>query len=234
MKTKLFVVCVHDVAPRAEREMAGLWPRLDWLVGPAVSAAIIPAGSGPSWQKAGRSLLATLRSAERLLHGFSHHRKPGLSCVSMACGRSDELAGLPAGEIGERLRKGQQIMTETFGHPAEGFLPPAWRTGVLTMPELAREGMTFLVDYTALTTPDGRKIRLATYSWDWGPWAALGKAGSALGRLSGLRTGCVPVVAIHPCDERRGYLPSALDMVKGLLAAGHEPVTFRELVRMHR
>ena len=222
-----------------KEEMAGLWPRLDWLVGPAVSAAV-----SVDRQEAGRP---GRRPGDRCWRrsdrwsgcctGFSTHRKPGLSCVSMACGRSDELAGLPAGEkLASGCGRGNGIVDGDLWPSGRGFFAAGVaHRGADDAGACARGNVTFLVDYTALTTPDGQEDSPGDVFLGLGVVGGAGQqAGSALGRLSGLRTGCVPVVAIHPCDERRGYLPSALDMVKGLLAAGHEPVTFRELVRMHR
>jgi peptidoglycan/xylan/chitin deacetylase (PgdA/CDA1 family) len=202
-------------------------------VGASLSAAIVPAGQGLSWQNTSTSFPERLSQLDLLLHGYSHRRPASLSCVSFASGRSDELVGLALMEIDRRLACGQQIMSDCFGRKAGGFLPPAWRTGALQLSALASSQMAFLVGYRAATRVDGLRIPLATSSWDWGPSRAMAPIASLLSRASFALPGAVPVIALHPCDERRGALSRALDRIRRLLDQGLAPTTFSRLMGEH-
>jgi hypothetical protein len=225
-----FVVCVHDVSPRKERAVVQQLAALRPLLGATVSAAVVPAATGASWGTAGPELRQALQPVERLLHGFSHCRPRSMSLLSHLSGRCDEFAGLSPAEAGRRLSDGQMVMAEVFGRTADGFLPPAWRRGSIGAGTLARGRMSFLVDYGAVESVSGRRIPLATYSWDWGPASLLGRLGSAAGRLCALRAGAVNVIALHPEDAARGYLSPALDMIRRFLDRGFIPARFAELL----
>lgn len=125
-------------------------------------------------------------------------------------------------------------MTDLFGRTAGGFLPPAWRCGALRLNNLAATQMSYLVSFGAVTSIHGHNIPLATYAWDWGPLAPLGHLGTHLGRLCQRRLMAVPVVALHPSDEQRGFLQSALDQIQRFLDQGLEPKTYKQLMENHK
>lgn len=223
------MVALHDAAPAAEREVLRQLDQLAPLVGDRVAAAVIPAPAGGGWRDAGRTLRASLARVERLLHGH-HHRTPrSRRLLGLCCGHVDEFSLLPAEEARRRLDAGQRILAEAFGRPAAGFLPPAWQAGAVDARMLAACGLRFGVGFTRLLTAGGAAHRLATFTWDFGPAAALGRLGTPLGLALLRRRGAVPVIALHPCDERRGFLRVALERVRLLLAEGFAPVTFGPL-----
>lgn len=232
MVTRYFVVCVHDVAPRALHAVQHQLSLLRPLVGTVISTAVIPAAAGPSWKDVGADFLDSLRPLERMLHGFAHRRSFSLSPISLAAGQADELCAWKPLDISRCLLAGQKVLSEVFGRPADGFLPPAWRFGRVNLSDFARAGMTFQVGYRSVTHVNGLKVPLATYSWDWGLASVLGGIGAALGHLWALRDGAVPVIVLHPSDAERGYLVEALDMVKLLLTRGFVPVTFERLLEV--
>lgn len=227
---KLFAVCLHDAAPGSERAILRQWEALHSVIGAPPSIAVIPAAAGPSWATIGTAYRESLGRAERLLHGFHHSRPDGRSLVSRACGRVDEFAGLARARARQRLADGQQVMTDLFGRPAAGFLPPAWQAGPVDASLLADSGLRFAVGFRRLRPRAGPAVPLATFTWDFGPIPWLGHVGAPLGLLLRLQPGAVPVVALHPCDEARGFLRPALALVRRLLDTGHRPVPFDALV----
>lgn len=224
-----FVVTLHDVSPATAAAVRRQLDVLRPLLGAAIAAAVIPAAAGPGWE-ACPDLLAALAPLERLLHGWRHRRDAGGDPLSALCGRVDEFAGLPRPEAARRLQDGQRALSDLFGRPATGFLPPAWRPGAVDDDLLAAAGLDFRVGFFRARHRNGTAAALATETWDFGPAAACGHAGTPLGRLLRLRPAAVPVLALHPCDERRGFLPRALRAVARLLDAGYAPVTFARLL----
>lgn len=230
MEVNPFVVSIHDVAPLSERQVLRQLDRLRPLVGINISVAVIPAGAGGGWHDASARYLEALHPLERLLHGCHHSRPFSWDPISCASGYNDEFAGLEVGEMERRLLVGQKVLKEVFGRPANGFLPPAWRSGELDLEQLSRRQISFHVGYCRLKRIGGHPLPLATYSWDWGPAAFWGRFGSVVGDMCSWRRGAVPVIALHPCDEARGYLIPALEMIRRLLGRGFTPVRFHELM----
>lgn len=224
-----FVVCLHDVTPRHEREILEQLDALRPLVGNAVSAAVIPAAPGLEWSRAGQELRDALRLLERILHGYRHRRPRCASPISIASGHCDEFAALHPRDIHRCLDLGQRVLAEAFGCAADGFLAPAWRSGALRLEHLVRANLSFYVGLAAVRAISGRAVPLATYSWDWGPIGGLGRLGAVAGRFAELRAlAPVRVVALHPRDRARGFLGPALDLIRRWLDQGLAPVRFRD------
>jgi len=234
IKSNRFVVCLHDVAPFSEREVMEQLALLRPLLGSNISTAVIPAAPGESWETVSPDFMAALQPLERLLHGFFHMRSSSLSPISLASGRCDEFAGLKPPDVIRRLSAGQEIMTALFGRPATGFLPPAWRAGTINPEILASQRLMFQVGYFAAKTTWGKRVPLATYSWDWGPAAFLGRLGPVLGRLFAFYPGSVKVIVLHPRDRERGYLRLAIDLVRRSLDSGFVPMRFSNFLEETR
>ena len=228
-RPRRFVVTLHDVSPAAEAAVLRQLDILRPLLGVTIAAAVIPAAAGPGWD-ACPTLLAALAPLERLLHGWRHRRDTGGDPLSVLCGRVDEFAGLSRQQAARRLHDGQRALADLFGRPAAGFLPPAWRRGAVDDEGLAAAGLDFHVGFFHARHRNGTAVKLATETWDFGPASIWGYAGTPLGHLLRLRPAAVPVLALHPCDEQRGFLPHARRAVAQLLDAGYAPATFANLL----
>ena len=165
------------------------------------------------------------------MHGFTHTRPVSSSLVSFLLGHVDEMAGLDTRETATRLVHGQRILTELFGVSVKGFLPPAWRMGCVDLALAEACNLEFLVGYHWLQYRAQQRLSLMTTSWDWGPIAAFGRLGPALARMQRPTINRLAVIALHPCDEERGYLSDAIDEIKKLLDHGYAPTTFDNILK---
>ena len=196
------------------------------LVGRRLAFAVVPDwhGAWPLTAHADYCRLVRESSDELLLHGYQHQRRRGLGPVTMLTGGSDEMNGLGADATRCAVERGQRVFREVFGHAARGFLAPAWQRGRLHGADMATLALEHVVGFFALESVTGRRVALATSTWDCGRWHWLGHVGSALGRLRRSRDR-VPVLAIHPRDLERGFWPAILRLTHELLDAGYEPGT---------
>jgi hypothetical protein len=229
-----FVVCVHDVWPVHEREIAAIFEALRPRVGRAVSVAVVPLPLGKPWPRhCGLPALVLNGADEVLLHGLTHQRPRSMSLLSAIIGRHDEFARLHLGETMARLRQGRELLADLIGTPVHGVLPPAWRAGRITA-ALDDVGLEFVVGMTSVRVSrrrGGRTVPLATRSWDAGPIGPLGHLLDLWGAtLAWRKTAAVPSIALHPADVRRSFLPRAMACIDRLLADGRRPTTFRQLL----
>jgi hypothetical protein len=135
------------------------------------------------------------------------------------------MGGLDAEETRQLLERGQCVFTDVFGGPARTFLAPAWqpgrvRAGMQDVPRLEH-----VLGFFSLESDDGRKVPLATWTWDCGRWDVLGHVGHGFGWLLQSLNRGVPTLAIHPRDLQRGFWPGILRLTEDLLARGYEPCT---------
>ena len=227
-----FLVCVHDATPACAREIRVIIQDLAPLLGRRLSFAVVPNWYG-AWPLAGHPEYCRLikeNSEELLLHGYFHRRQRGRGTVSLLTGNSDEMNGLDAEETRRTLERGQQVFTDAFGEPARGFLAPAWQIGHVR-PDLGNlAGLEHVLGFFAVHSSAGRKIPLATWTWDCGRWDWLGHLGHGIGLLSQSLNHGVPMLAIHPRDLERGFWPTILRRVQKLLEAGYEPSTIARLL----
>ncbi len=79
--------------------------------------------------------------------------------------------------------------------------------------------------YRGLESRAGRKVPLATWTWDCGCWGWLGHIGHGIGWLLQSLDRGVPILAIHPRDLERGFWPKILQLTEELLESGYEPST---------
>jgi hypothetical protein len=91
-------------------------------------------------------------------------------------------------------------------------------------------GLDQILGFFSLESASGRKIPLATWTWDCGRWGWLGQLGDGLGQLSHCFGRRVPVLAIHPRDLARGFWPQILLLTRELIERGYAPSTVSELV----
>jgi peptidoglycan/xylan/chitin deacetylase (PgdA/CDA1 family) len=225
-----FLVCIHDATPAHAHETEMMLRDLAPLVGRRLSCAVVPDWHG-EWPLAAHPEYCQLlrdSSEELLLHGYVHRRSSGFGPATLLAEGSDEMNGLGLDETRRTLERGQRVFTDVFGRPARGFLAPAWQRGHvrLGVGESPLQGLaTYVLGFLSLESGGGRRIPLATWTWDCGRWGWLGHAGHATGwLLQSLHRG-VPVLAIHPRDLQRGFWPQILRLTRRLLERGYEPVT---------
>jgi predicted deacetylase len=233
---KRVVVCLHDATPAYARETRVMIRGLAPLVGRRLSVAVVPDWHG-QWPLAAYPAYCRLlrESAEdMLLHGCCHRRRRGWGPIAMLAGRSDEMNGLDREETCRSLERGQRLFTDAFGAPARGFLAPAWQRGSVSLRAGDLAGLNHVLGFFSLDSRAGRRIPLATWTWDGGRWRWLGHVGHAAGWLRH-SLGCgVPVLAIHPADLARGFWPGIVRLTGKLLDAGYEPTTAAGLLEGRR
>ena len=201
------------------------------LVGRRLSFGVVPNWSG-AWPLAAHPDYCRLlqeASEELLLHGYVHQRQRGRGLATWFAEGCDEMNGLSLEETRRTLERGQHLLTEVFGGPAKGFLAPAWQPGhVHRMHWNALGnglGLKHVLGFFSLEAWKGRRVPLATSTWDCGRWGGLGHLGRGIGWVLQSLHRRVPVLAIHPRDLDRGFWPKILRLTRELLAAGYQPTT---------
>jgi hypothetical protein len=227
-----FLVCIHDATPAYARETRMMIRDLAPLLGRRLSFGVVPDWGG-QWALAAHPDYCRLvqeAAEELLLHGYFHQRQRGRGPVSLLAEGCDEMNGLDLEETRRTLERGQQVFTETFGQPARGFLAPAWQPGRLRRVHWNALGLEHVLGFFSLESWDGRRVPLATSTWDCGRWGGLGHLGHAIGWVLQSLSRGVPVLAIHPRDLGRGFWPKILRLTRELLAAGYQPATSADLL----
>ncbi len=222
-----FLVCIHDATPAYARATQVMIRDLTPLVGRRFSMGVVPDWHG-KWPLAAHPAYCRLvadASEELLLHGCVHRRPRGWGPVTWLAEGSDEMSGLTPEQTRSTLENGQRVFAEAFGSPSRGFLAPAWQRGHVHPGNANTPGVSHLLGFFSLVSSAGRRIPLATSTWDCGRWAWLGHAGGGIGRLLQALDRRVPVLAIHPRDLERGYWPGILRLTAQLLERGYQPRT---------
>lgn len=228
---KPFLVCIHDATPAFARETRAMVGDLAPLIGRRLSLGVVPNWRG-QWHLTGHPEYCDLvrdSADELLLHGYFHHRQRGWGPVTWLAGGSDEMNGLDADETQQTIERGQCVFSEVFGTPARGFLAPAWQLGHVSA-KASTLGIDHVLGFFSLTSFSGRRIPLATSTWDCGRWNWLGHIGDALGRSTQFMDRGIPTLAIHPKDLERGFWPRVVRLVRALVRAGYEPSTASRLL----
>jgi hypothetical protein len=143
----------------------------------------------------------------------------------MLTGGADEMNGLDPDETRHAIECGQRVFAEVFGTTARGFLAPGWQTGHVHLGNGNPLPLDHVLGFFSLESRCGRKVPLATWSWDCGRWASLAHCGHAIGWLRQSLHGGIPSVAIHPRDLERGFWPRILRLTEAFLSRGYEPST---------
>jgi hypothetical protein len=228
-----FLVCIHDAMPAYARETQAIVRDLAPLLGRRLSFAVVPNWLG-EWPLASHPEYCQLvreNSEELLLHGYFHRRQRGWGPTTLLTGGSDEMNGLTPEETRLILERGQRVLVEAFGKPAPGFLAPAWKRGSVRLSEGNTRGLEHVLGFFSLEARDGRRIPIATWTWDCGRWGWLGNVGHGIGWLLQSLNRGVPALAIHPRDLERGFWPHIIQLTRELLDSGYEPSTPTELCR---
>lgn len=229
---KPFLVCIHDATPAFARETRAMVRDLAPVLGRRLSLGVVPNWRG-QWHLTAHPEYCDLvreSAGEILLHGYFHHRQRGSGPVTWLADGSDEMNGLDAQETRQTIERGQRVLTDLFGAPARGFLAPAWQLGRVSKETAPALGLEHALGFFSLTSFAGRRLPLATSTWDCGRWNWLGHVGDGLGRISRSTTRGIPTLAIHPHDLERGFWPRVLRLIQELLDAGHEPTTASRLL----
>jgi hypothetical protein len=222
-----FVVCIHDATPAYAREARMMIRDLAPLLGRRFSFGVVPDwhGEWPLTAHPDYCRLVHESAAQLLLHGCFHRRERGYGPITLLTGNGDEMNGLNPEETRLTIARAQRLFTDAFGAPARGFVAPAWQKGHVRPGGDDQLGPEHVLGFFSLASGDGRKIPLATFSWDCGRWRWLGHVGHEIGRLRHSFDRGVPALAIHPRDLERGFWPAILRLTRELLDAGYEPST---------
>jgi hypothetical protein len=222
-----FIVCLHDATPAYAGETRTMISELAPLVGRRLSVGVVPDWRG-QWPLAAHPDYCRLideGAEELLLHGYFHRRARGSGAVTWLAEGSDEMRGMDLDETRVTLERGQRVFADVFGERARGFVAPAWQRGHVRPGEVTLPGLEHIVGFFSLDSADGRKVPLATWSWDCGRWSWLGHVGHGIGWLSQSLDRGVPALAVHPRDLHRRFWPTILRLVRELLDRGYEPTT---------
>jgi peptidoglycan/xylan/chitin deacetylase (PgdA/CDA1 family) len=227
-----FLVCIHDATPAYARETRVMIRDLAPFLGRRFSFGVVPNWHG-AWPLAAHPDYCRLvreASEELLLHGYFHQRQRGWGPTTLLTGSSDEMNGLDPEETRRILERGQRVFTDVFGEQARTFLAPAWQPGHVRLGEANLLGLQHVLGFFSLESRAGRRVPLATWSWDCGRWSWLGHVGHGIGRLLHTVQRGVPVLAIHPGDLERGYWPNIMRLIRELLETGYAPSTVAGLL----
>jgi len=228
-----FLVCIHDATPAYARETRVMIRDLAPFLGRRLSFGVVPNWHG-EWALTAHPDYCRLvqeGSEELLLHGYFHQRQRGWGPTTLFAGSSDEMNGLDPEETRRTLERGQRVFTQVFGEPARTFLAPAWQLGHVRLGEGHALGLQHVLGFFSLESRAGRKVPLATWTWDCGRWRQLGHVGHGIGWLLQSLDRAVPTLAIHPRDLERGFWPKILRLTDQLLEAGFEPSTPARLLQ---
>ena len=227
-----FLVCIHDATPAYSRETRLIIRDLAPLVGRRLSFGVVPNwyGEWPLEAHPDYCRLIQDSSEELLLHGYFHRRRRGWGPTTVIAEGCDEMNGLDREETQRTLERGQRVFAEVFGQGARGFLAPGWQLGHVRRANAHTVGLEHVLGFFSLESWAGRRVPLATWTWDCGRWGWLGHLGHGLGRLLQSMDRGVPTLAIHPRDLERGFWPMILRLIEELLETGHEPSTLAGLL----
>ena len=230
--TRRFVVCIHDASPAYARETRAMIRHLAPILGRRISFAVVPDWYGEWPLAAHRDYCRLVRESagELLLHGYFHQRQRGRGPATLIAERADEMNGLDAEETRRTLERGQRVFIDVFGEPARGFLAPAWQRGHVRAGNVSALGLDHVLGFFSLESLTGRKVPLATWTWDCGRWGWLGYVGHGIGWMSQSMDRGVPTLAIHPRDLERGFWPAIVRLTEELIDTGYEPSTVAGLL----
>jgi hypothetical protein len=226
-KMQRFLVCIHDATPAYARETRMMIRDLAPFLGRRLSFGVVPnwRGEWPLTAHPDYCRLVRETADELLLHGYVHQRQRGWGPTTWLAERGDEMNGLDSSETRLTLERGQRVFTDVFGEPARAFLAPAWQLGRVRLDDGNSLGLERVLGFFSLESRAGRKVPLATWSWDCGRLGCLGHVGHGIGWLLQSLDRGVPTLSIHPRDLGRSFWPKILRLTQELIEAGYEPTT---------
>lgn len=227
-----FLVCIHDATPAYARETRLMIRDLAPLVGRRLCFGVVPDWHG-EWPLAAHPDYCRLvqeASQELLLHGYFHQRRRGWGPTTFLGEGCDEMNGLDPEATRRILARGQDVFIEVFGEPSRGFLAPGWQLGQVRRGKGNTLGLDHVLGFFSLESWAGRRVPLATWTWDCGRWGWLGHLGHGVGWLRQSMECGVPALAIHPRDLERGFWPRILRLTRELVDAGYQPSTVAGLL----
>lgn len=239
---RILLASIHDVSPRFESEVDGLFDRLSSAVGNRIAMLVVP----NHWHQApivpGSPFAARLRGwansgVEIFLHGFFHRDEARhettidrLRASHMTAGEG-EFLGLDRSEATRRIHDGRALLEDVIGRPVDGFVAPAWLYGEGALEALRQAGIALAEDHWRVWSPRSGET-LAR-----GPvitWASRSRSRllSSLAAAAALRRLPIPVlrVGVHPPDIRS---PALLRSIAATLTAGlktRRPGCYSELL----
>jgi len=228
-----FHFCIHDATPAYARETRVMIRDLAPVLGRRLSFGVVPNWHG-EWPLAAHPDYCRLLlegAEELLLHGYFHQRQRGRGPISVLTGSSDEMNGLDPEETRRTIELGQRVFAEAFGADARGFIAPGWQPGHV---HAYGKGFEYVLGFFSLESLAGRRVPLATWTWDCGRWSWLGHVGHGIGWLRQSLDRGVPILAVHPRDLERGFWPTILQLTEELLERGYEPSTLAGLLEGRR
>ncbi|HEX6050009.1 MAG TPA: DUF2334 domain-containing protein, partial [Gemmatimonadaceae bacterium] len=224
--------CIHDATPAYARETRVMIRDLAPLLGRRFSFGVVPNWYG-DWPLASHPSYCDMiqdAAEELLLHGYFHRRQHGWGPITLLAERCDEMNGLTARDTQRTLERGQRVFANVFGAPARGFLAPGWQRGHVRLTCRNSLGLEHIVGFFSLESHTGRRIPLATWTWDCGRWDWLAHVGHGIGRMLQSLDHRIPTLAIHPRDLHRGFWPKIVRLTERLLDTGHAPTTVAKLL----
>lgn len=237
---KRLLASIHDVSPRFEGEVDRLADRLAPFVGQRLAMLVVPDhwGSAPLTPAFGARLRAWADAGvEMFVHGWfhrddsAHHGVAAIKARRMTAGEG-EFLGLGHDEALARMRRGKDLVEQTIGRPAAGFIAPAWLYSDEARAALSEAGFALAEDHARVWAPGGATLAR-------GPvvtWASRSdaRALSSLAAAAVLRHALRPLptvrIAVHPGDVTRPALLRSIDRTFAALMRGRRAARYADLL----
>jgi uncharacterized protein len=238
--TRSLVVSVHDVSPATAKQTRRWLAELDRRRVPA-SLLVIPGYWRSHSLDSDAQFAAYLRGRaaagdEIVQHGWRHAVGPDRSGHRALAERilargAGEFAAIGRHCAELRLQAGRRVLADA-GLLTDAFTAPGWLHSPGTMSALRDLGFRYTTDhFGVIDLQAGRRVHSLALSHR--P-AGLGEgAAAAMIRRAPLLAGLGATVriALHPDDlSRPGLVRATLAAIDGCLAAGAEPITYRQLL----
>lgn len=224
----MLLVSIHDVSPKHAGEIDRLVSLVESRTGIGRFAMlVVPDFWGEAPIAADRAFQRRLRDwaasgIEMFVHGWSH-RDPhprGFAARHMTAGEG-EFSGIDRAEALRRMEEGRNLLEDSIGRPATGFVAPAWLYSRGAQDALADAGFAIAEDHFRIWHPPSGRVLSRGPVITWATRTATRKAGS-LFAAAALRRVLAPLpavrLAVHPADTRdRDVLASIDASLKRLL-----------------
>lgn len=236
------LLSIHDVSPRHEREVDGLFDLIGGFSKGRIALLVVPDYWNEAPIRGGTPFAGRLRDwsdlgFEIFLHGWSHRddqRHQGAASFKakhMTAGEG-EFLGLSADEAERRILRGKTLLEDIIGRHVTGFIAPAWLYGDGARTALTRTGIPLAEDHWRIWSPSrGTEIArspVITWASRSGPRRASSLAVAAAARHLPLPR--LMRLAVHPGDTRYPELRRSISRTVASLASTHRPIRYAELL----